>query len=78
MSLNLITMSENLHIILIITAFVILISWTIFDLVRINKKLKSKRLEDKKEGYKDLKTSGNENIINDTIEIILNIFKKIF
>ena len=78
MSLNLITMSENLHIILIITAFVILISWTIFDLVRINKKLKSKRLEDKKEGYKDLKTSGNENIFNDTIEIILNIFKKIF
>ncbi|MBP6576461.1 MAG: hypothetical protein KA796_07430 [Chryseobacterium sp.] len=71
-------MSENLHIILIITAFVILISWTIFDLVRINKKLKSKRLEDKKEGYKDLKTSGNENIFNDTIEIILNIFKKIF
>ena len=71
-------MSENLHIILIITAFVILISWTIFDLVRINKKLKSKRLEDKKEGYKDLKASGNENIFNDTIEIILNIFKKIF
>lgn len=71
-------MSENLHIILIITAFVILISWTIFDFVRINKKLKSKRLEDKKEGYKDLKTSGNENIFNDTIEIILNIFKKIF
>ena len=71
-------MSENLHIILIITAFVILISWTIFDLVRINKKLKSKRLEDKKEGYKDLKKSGNENIFNDTIEIILNIFKKIF
>ena len=71
-------MSENLHIILIITAFVILISWSIFDLVRINKKLKSKRLEDKKEGYKDLKTSGNENIFNDTIEIILNIFKKIF
>ena len=71
-------MSENLHIILIITAFVILISWTIFDLVRINKKLKSKRLEDKKEGYKDLKTSGNENIFNDTIEIILNNNKKIF
>ena len=71
-------MSENLHIILIITAFVILISWTIFDLVRINKKLNGKRLEDKKEGYKDLKTSGNENIFNDTIEIILNIFKKIF
>ena len=71
-------MSENLHIILIIIAFIILISWTIFDLVRINKKLKSKRLEDKKEGYKDLKTSGNENIFNDTIEIILNIFKKIF
>ena len=71
-------MSENLHIILIIIAFVILISWSIFDLVRINKKLKSKRLEDKKEGYKDLKTSGNENIFNDTIEIILNIFKKIF
>ena len=78
MILNLITMSENLHIILIIIAFVILISWSIFDLVRINKKLKSKRLEDKKEGYKDLKTSGNENIFNDTIEIILNIFKKIF
>ena len=71
-------MSENLHIILIIIAFVILISWSIFDLVRINKKLKSKRLEDKKEGYKDLKASGNENIFNDTIEIILNIFKKIF
>ena len=71
-------MSENLHIILIIIAFVILISWSIFDLVRINKKLKSKRLEDKKEGYKDLKTSGNENIFNDTIEIILNNNKKIF
>ena len=71
-------MSENLHIILIIIAFVILISWSIFDLVRINKKLKSKRLENKKEGYKDLKASGNENIFNDTIEIILNIFKKIF
>lgn len=71
-------MNENLHIILIILAFVILISWTIFDLVRVNKKLKSKRFVDKKDGYKDLKASGNGNFLNDTIEIILNIFKKIF
>ena len=71
-------MSENLHITLIIIAFLILISWSIFDFVRINKKLKRKRLKDKDKGYKYLKASNSGNFLNDSIEIILNIFKKIF
>ena len=71
-------MNENLNLTLIILVFILGFGWSMFELFQINKKLKSKKLKDKKEGYKDLKSVGNENILIALLEIISNIFKKIF
>ena len=71
-------MNEKLNIILIILAFIILISWSVYDLLKLNKKLKSKKLSDKKEGTKNLKNYGSENILISLIDFLSTIFKKLF
>lgn len=71
-------MNENLNLTLLILVFILGFGWSMLELFQINKKLKSKKIKDKKEGYKDLKSVGNENILIALLEIISNIFKKIF
>lgn len=67
-------MNETLHIILIILAFTIMIGWSIFDWLKIRRKLKSKKLSQKKQGMNDLKNYGNENIFISLLDIIKKIF----
>ena len=67
-------MNETLHIILIILAFTIMIGWSIFDWLKIGRKLKSKKLSQKKQGMNDLKNYGNENIFMSLLDIIKKIF----
>lgn len=71
-------MNENLNLTLLILVFILGFGWSMLELFQINKKLKSKKIKDKKEVYKDLKSVGNENILIALLEIISNIFKKIF
>ena len=67
-------MNETLHIILIILAFTIMIDQSIFDWLKIGRKLKSKKLSQKKQGMNDLKNYGNENIFMSLLDIIKKIF----
>lgn len=71
-------MNETLQNFLLITLFLIGFSLSMFELFKIDKNLKSKKFKDRKKAYKDLKSVGNENLFIGIIEIIFNIFKKIF
>lgn len=71
-------MDDTLHISLIILAFLILISWSIFDALKLRKKLKSKKYIVQKEGIQDLKNYGKENIFLAIINIIVDFLRKIF
>jgi hypothetical protein len=71
-------MNENLHIILIILAILLLMGWTIFDWVKLNRKIKSKTISDKKEGINELKNYASENNLISLIDYIGNLLKKIF
>ncbi len=80
MELNffLIYMNEKFNLILIISAFVLLIGWQIFDFLKLNKRLKSKNKGHKRNGIRDLNEFGNENILSSLIDTISTILKKIF
>ncbi len=54
-------MSENLNIILIILSSLLLISWSIFDGLKLSPKIKRKKISDKKEGINARKNYGSEN-----------------
>lgn len=71
-------MNETLQNFLLIILFVIGFSLSMFELFKIDRNLKSKKFKDRRKGYKDLKSVGNENFITGLIEIIANIFKRIF
>lgn len=71
-------MNESLQTFFLIMLFVIGFSLSMFELFKIDRNLKSKKFKDRRKGYKDLKSVGNENLLTGIIEIISNIFKKIF
>ena len=71
-------MNETLQNFLLIILFVIGFCVSMFELFKIDRNLKSKKFKDRRKGYKDLKSVGNENLLTGIIEIISNIFKKIF
>ncbi|MFC4163792.1 hypothetical protein ACFOWU_09015 [Epilithonimonas zeae] len=70
-------MNETLLVFLMIIVFIIGFSWSMIDLLNINKKLKSKNFKEKRKAYKDLK-SDDGSLISDSIAIIINICRKIF
>lgn len=71
-------MNETLQTFLLIILFTFGFGLSMFELFKIDRNLKSKRFKDKRKGYKDLKSVGNDGLITSSIEIICSIFKKIF
>lgn len=71
-------MSENLNIILIILSSLLLISWSIFDGLKLSPKIKRKKISDKKEEINGRKNYGSENTLVTSIEIIGNFWRKYF
>ncbi len=70
-------MNETLQTFLIIIIFIVGFSWSMIDLLNINRKLKSKNFKEKRKAYKDLK-SDDGSLISDSIAIVTTIFRKIF
>ena len=54
-------MRENLNIILIILSSLLLIRWSIFDGLKLSRKIKRKKISDKKEEINGRKNYGSEN-----------------
>ncbi len=71
-------MNETLQTFLIVIVFIIGFSWSMIDLLNINRKLKSKNFKEKRKAYKDLKSSSNDSLLSDSIGIVIGILKKIF
>ena len=71
-------MNENLQIILIILSSILLISWSIFDGLKLGRKIKRKKAGDKKDEIKALRNYGSENVLISSLEIIGSFLKKIF
>ncbi|WP_373797571.1 hypothetical protein [Kaistella sp.] len=71
-------MSENLHLVLIILAFLILMSWTFYSMFKTKRKIKSSRFSEKKQGVQELKNLGNENAFQVVAEVILKFLSKLF
>jgi len=71
-------MNETLQTFLLIILFIVGFGLSMFELLNIDRNLKSKKFKDRRKGYKDLKSVGNDNLFTDVVEIIYNIFRKIF
>lgn len=71
-------MNETLQTFLLIILFVVGFGLSMFQLLNIDRNLKSKKFKDRRKGYKDLKSVGNDNLFTDVVEIIYNILKKTF
>lgn len=71
-------MNETLQTFLLIILFIVGFGLSMFELLNIDRNLKSKKFKDRRKGYKDLKSVGNDNVFADLVEIIYNIFRKIF
>lgn len=71
-------MNDTLQTFLIVIVFIVGFSWSMIDLLNINRKLKSTNFKDKRKAYKDLKNYGNDSLISDSIGIVIGILKKIF
>lgn len=71
-------MSENLHLVLIILAFLILMSWTFYSMFKTKREIKSSRFSEKKHGVQELKRVGNENAFQFVAEVILKFLSKLF
>ena len=71
-------MSENLHLVLIILAFLILMSWTFYSMFKTKREIKSSRFSEKKQGVQELKNLGNENAFQVVLEVILKFLSKLF
>jgi hypothetical protein len=52
--------------------------FSFFSLFKAKKKIKSKKIGEKREGIQTLKSAANENSTQSVIEIGLNIFKNLF
>lgn len=66
-------MNETLQTFLLIILFVVGFGLSMFQLLNIDRNLKSKKFKDRRKGYKDLKSVGNDNLFTDVVEIIYNI-----
>lgn len=71
-------MSENLHLVLIILAFLILMSWTFYLMFKTKREIKSSRFSEKKQGVQELKKLGNENAFQVVAEVIFKFLSKLF
>ena len=71
-------MSENLHLVLVILAFLILMSWTFYSMFKTKREIESSRFSEKKHGVQELKSLGNENAFQVVVEVILKFFSKLF
>ena len=71
-------MSENLHLVSIILAFLILMSWTFYSMFKTKREIKSSRFSEKKHGVQELKKLGNENAFQVVAEVILKFLSKLF
>lgn len=69
-------MNETLQTFLLIILFIVGFGLSMFELLNIDRNLKSKKFKNRRKGYKDLKSVGNDNLFTDVVEIIYNIFRK--
>lgn len=69
-------MNEALQTFLLIILFIVGFGLYMFELLNIDRNLKSKKFKNRRKGYKDLKSVGNDNLFTDVVEIIYNIFRK--
>lgn len=71
-------MSENLHLVLVILATLILMSWSFYSMLKTKRKIKSRNFREKKQGAQELKRLGNENAFQVVAEVILKFLSKLF
>ena len=71
-------MSETSHLVLLVLATLILMTWSFFSMFKTKRKIKSRRFSEKSEGVQELKSSGNENGFQAIVEVIVKFFSKTF
>lgn len=71
-------MSETVHLVLLVLATSTLMTWSFYSMFKTKRKIKSRRFSEKREGVKELKSSGNENGFQDIVEVIVKFLSKIF
>ena len=71
-------MSKNLHLVLVILATLILMSWSFYSMFKTKRKIKSGGFSEKKQGVQELKRIGNENAFQVVVEVILKFLSKLF
>jgi len=71
-------MNETLQTFLLIIILIIGFGFSMFELCNIERNLKSKKFKNRRKGYKDLKSVGDNNFLQLSIEMILAFFRKIF
>lgn len=67
-----------IELVLLIISILTLMFFSFFSLFKAKKKIKSKKIGEKREGIQTLKSAANENSTQSVIEIGLNIFKNLF
>ena len=71
-------MSETLHLVLLVLATLIVMTWSFYSMFKTKRKIKSRRFSEKREGFQELKSSGNENAFQIIVEVIVKFLSKIF
>ena len=71
-------MSETLHLVLLVLATLMLMTWSFFSMFKTKRKIKSRRFTAKRERVQELKSSGNENSFQVIVEVIVKFLSKIF
>lgn len=71
-------MSETLHLVLLVLATLMLMTWSFFSMFKTKRKIKSRRFSEKREGFQELKSSGNEDGFQVIVEVIVKFLNKIF
>ena len=71
-------MSETSHLVLLVLATLILMTWSFYSMFKTKRKIKSRRFSEKREGVQELKSSGNENGFQVIVEVIVKFLSKIF
>ena len=71
-------MSETSHLVLLVLATLIVMTWSFYSMFKTKRKIKSRRVSKKREGGQELKDSGNENGFQVIVEVIIKFLSKIF
>ena len=71
-------MSETLHLVLLVLATLILMTWSFYSMFKTKRKIKSRHFSEEREGVQELKSSGNENAFQIIVEVIVKFFSNIF